>query len=306
MASLLNKVYERLRYEKYKFCVDHYPRPVIDKIWLREYGYKPDWEHPRNLNEKIQWLICYGDTSQWPMLADKHKVRGYVENKGLGHLLPQQYGAWKDARDIDYNLLPDRFILKCNHDSGSYCIIDKAKGYDKNIIVSYFNSHLKQHYGYQYCEPHYNKIEPLVLAQEYLPATDSFSTALVDYRVWCFHGEPFSIWVDYYQDFYLNSHKKFINSYDLHWQVHPEYTVFSNNYQDGKGIVPRPVVLPEMLNAARVLSHGLPESRIDFYIVDNCLYFGEITLTSNRGRITHYTKEYLIEMGQQIHLPVDN
>lgn len=285
--------------------MDHYPRPVIDKIWLQEYGYKPDWKHPRDLNEKIQWLICYGDTSQWPMLADKYLVREYVKQKGYVHILPQVYGVWGDAQDIDYNRLPDRFILKCNHDSGSYRIVNKAEGYDKDAIANYLNTQLHTKFGYRWCEPHYNKIRPLVIAQEFLPATDKYSTALVDYRVWCFHGNPFSIWVDYYQDSYQDSHRKFINVYDLNWHVLPQTTVFSHTYQDGKGLVPKPVVLPETLKAARVLSQGLPQSRIDFYIVNSHLYFGEITLTSNRGRITHFSKDYLIELGQQIHLPIN-
>ncbi len=303
MPNFTNKVINRLRYERYKFLVDHHPRPVIDKIWLREYGYKPDWEHPRDINEKIQWLICYGDTSQWPLLADKYRVREYVKQKGYGQLLPELYGVWEDARDIDFDQLPDRFILKCNHDSGSYQIVKKTEGYDKEAIAAYLNSHLNQKYGYRWCEPHYNKIKPLILAQEFLPSTDSFSTALVDYRVWCFNGNPFSIWVDYYQESYQDSHKKFINEYDLNWRVRP-HNVFSQNHQDGKGIVPKPTVLQEMLKAAQELSQGLPEARIDFYIVNNHIYFGEITLTSNSGRICHYTNDYLKELGKQIQLPL--
>ena len=77
--------------------VDHYPRKVLDIIWKREFGYTVDWKNPRDLNEKIEWLICYGDTSKWPLLADKYRVREYVKQKELGHLLPQLYGVWDDA-----------------------------------------------------------------------------------------------------------------------------------------------------------------------------------------------------------------
>lgn len=302
MATLLNKVYERLRYEKYKFYVDHYPRPVIDKIWLREYGYKPDWKHPRDLNEKIQWLICYGDTSQWPLLADKYKVRGYVSKKGLGHLLLQIYDIWEDARDINFDALPNRFVLKCNHDCGSFQIIDKTIGFDKNLVLSLLNSHLKQKYGYSFCEPHYNRIKPLILAEEYLDFNSSISFSQIDYKVWCFEGIPYCIFTCHNRD----ASKLSINTYDLDWNVHPEFIATSTHYQDGRGAIPKPTVLKEMLNAARILSQGLHEARIDFYVVNDRLYFGEITLTSASGRMGYFTKEYLIEMGRQIHLPIDD
>ena len=285
----------------YRFLVDHHPRVIIDRIWMREYGYKPDWKNPRDLNEKIQWLICYGDTSKWPILADKYRVQEYVRDKGYGDLLPQLYGVWDDAENIDFERLPDRFILKCNHDSGSYKIVNKKEGYDRDEIISFLNAQLKEKFGYRYCEPHYNRIKPVIIAQEFIESTDdSFSSQLVDYRVWCFHGEPYSIWVDYYSTDYKTTHKKYICLYDLNWTSQPQNERFSDYYRDGSGIVPRPACLSEMLDAAKKLSTGLIEARVDFYIANGKLYFGEITLTSNRGRINHFTKEYLVELGRQI------
>ncbi len=305
LSSILSKAREIAGYERYKYRVDHCPQKIIDLIWQREYGYKIDWNNPKDLNEKIQWLICFGDTSNWPLLADKYRVREYVAKKGLSELLPELYGVWSDARDIDFTKLPEKFILRCNHDSGSTYIIDQSTEYDKEAIIIDLNKHLKKKYGYAFCEPHYNLIKPRVIAQEFLNSnTDSFSTQLVDYRVWCFHGKPYSIWVDYYPDNYRETHHKNIDVYDLNWNHHPEFESFSKRYQDGGGIVPRPENLSEMLDAAQILSENLPEARIDFYIVNGQLYFGEITLTSNRGRITHFTKEYLLELGNQIKLPL--
>jgi len=298
------KFYPILKDRIYRFLVDHHPRIIIERNWIKQYGYKPDWNNPRDLNEKIQWLICYGDTSLWPLLADKYRVRNYVTDKGLGHLLPELYGVYSDARDIDFNSLPERFVLKCNHDSGSTFIINKTQNFDKESIIQELDSKLKNKFGYRYCEPHYNRISPVIIAQEYLESKeDSYSSLLVDYRVWCFNGKPYSIWVDYYTEEYKFTHKKYICLYDLKWNYHPENEHFSDLYQDGKDRIPRPKCLPEMLLAAQKLAEGLPEARIDFYIIDGKLYFGEITLTSNRGRISHFTKDYLKELGDQIHLP---
>lgn len=291
-----------LKWEVRKFCIDHYPKIVIDSIWKKTFGYPIDWKHPKDLNEKIQWLICYGDTSKWPMLADKYLVRNYIQERGYGHLLPKLYGHWNDVAEIDFSKLPQKFIIKCNHDSSSWHKIDQSLEYDKNAILADLSYHLRRKWGYINCEPHYNKIKPCVIAEELLESySDSFSTSLVDYKVWCFDGKPYSVWVCYNRDYKGTD----VNLYDLDWNVHPEYSVFTDHYRDGKGVVPKPKLLDEMLQAAADLSKGLPQARMDFYIVDNKLYFGEITLTSQYGRMDFFTKDYLLELGDQCKLPFE-
>ena len=114
-------------------------------------------------------------------LADKYKVRDYITEKGYGHMLTKLYGVWTDARSIDFDKLPNKFILKCNHDCGSYCLVDKSSEYDKQKIIKKLNHSLKNKYGYKFCEPHYNKIKPLVIAEEFLEEkTDNpISTSLI-------------------------------------------------------------------------------------------------------------------------------
>ena len=296
---IIKRISNRIKWELYKYFVDHNPRIILDKIWLRDFGYTVDWNNPRDLNEKIEWLICYGDTSLWPVLADKYRVREYVINKGLGHLLPQLYGVWDDANKIDFSKLPEKFVLKCNHDSGTCFIIDKNKEYDPSIIVKELNKKLKVKFGYKLCEPHYNKIKPLIIAEEFLESTqDSFSSSLIDYKVWCLSGKPYCIFTCYNRD----SSGIDTNVYDLKWNVHPEFSIFNKHFRDGKGRIPKPIVLEEVLNAASILSQDLPQARVDFYIVNDKLKFGEITLTSNCGRMNYFTKEYLIELGSQVKL----
>jgi hypothetical protein len=294
---IIDRIRNRIRTVCHQFLVDHYPRFVIDRIWQRQNGYKIDWNHPTDINEKIQWLICYGDTSRWPDLADKYKVRKYVIEKGYEHLLPKLYGVWEDPNKIDYDELPDKFVLKCNHDSGSVHIVDKLKGYDKQVINSDLNNHLKLKFGYLFCEPHYNKIKARVIAEEYLE-DNGYSNTLVDYKVWCFNGHPYCVLVV----FNRSKDSVCINSYDLDWNVHPEHSVFTKHFQDGKGAIPKPKNLETMLTIASDLAGDFPEVRVDFYEVNGTLYFGEMTFTSACGRMNYYTKDYLIEMGQQIKL----
>ena len=292
----LRSYFSRLRF---KYLVDHNPRAAIDKIWMRKYGYTVDWDTPRDLNEKIEWLICYGDTSGWPALADKVTVRDYVRRKGYERLLPQVLGVWNHAHAIDFDALPDRFVLKCTHDCESIRFIDKTQHFDPKGVIQHFDTCLKKKYGHRYCEPHYNKIKPRVIAEEFLQPDNPLSSSLIDYKVWCFEGKADFVFVCHNRE---KDHLS-VNVYDLDWNVHPEYSVFSPKYRDGQGKIPRPEHLAEMIETAETLSKGLHEARIDFYETNGKLYFGEITLTSCSGRMEYFTKDYLIELGNKIILP---
>ena len=302
MKDLPKRIYRRLKKPlaewNYRYHVDHCPKKIIEASWIRDFGYPIDWEHPRDINEKIQWLIAFSDTTEWSRLTDKYLVRDYVKSKGFEGNLTKLYGVWKKAEDIDFDALPKKFILKCNHDSGSYCIVDKQKGYDRDDLVKKIDKLLRRKYGYQFCEPHYNRINPLVIAEEFLEEDNSFSSSLVDYKVWCFNGKPFSVFVCYGRD----KNGKYTNFYDLDWNVHPEWNVFSEHNKDGHGIVPKPSCLLEMLEMASILSKGFPEVRVDFYIVKNKVYFGEMTFTDYMGRIKNYAPSYLKELGSQCDL----
>ena len=234
----------------------------------------------------------------WPALADKFSVREYVKSKGLESILVPLIGVWDNALQIDFDSLPEECILKCTHDSGSYHIIKKALGYDKEAIINDLNLHLKHKFGYSHCEPHYNRIRPRIIAEKLLfsESDKAFSSSLVDYKVWCFHGVPYCIFVCYGRDKDI----LYVNVYDLDWNVHPEYSVFSDHYQDGRGVVQKPSALSQILNYASKLSEGFPEARVDFYIIEDRVYFGEITFTSNYGQMDYFTKEYLVELGRQI------
>lgn len=282
-----------------KYLIDHCPQRLIDRMWQRTYGFKVDWNHPRDINEKIQWQICFGDTSKWPDLADKYKVRDYIKGKGYEHILTQLYGVWDDARKIDIDALPDKFVLKCNHDCGSTILIDKQKGVDRVSVIDELNNHMSHKFGYIHCEPHYNKIRPLIMAEEMLENTDTFSTSMVDYKVWCFDGKPYCVFGDYGR---THEHL-YTNVYDLNWQVHPEWSVFTNHFLDGGGRIPRPDKLEEMLKIASDLSVGHPQVRVDFYIVKGKIYFGEMTFTSACGRMDYFTPEFLKVLGAQVKLP---
>ena len=287
---IMNKIQET----RYRFLLRFKPRIILDQKWKNAFGYPIDWEHPRDINEIIQYLLVYTDTSLWSKLADKFLVRNYVKKCGLEDLLIPLYGVWKSANDIDFDALPDKFVLKCNHDSGSTRVIDKQGDPNFQEITAFYASRVKMDFGYK-GELHYRRIKPRILAEKYLDG-DAKHAFPVDYKVWCFNGVPHHILACYGR----TSQEVFINVYDLNWVCHPEYTVEDHHIKIGDGSLPKPTCLPYMLNAAAKLSHGFPEVRVDFYEIKGSLFFGEMTFTIMFGRMKYYTPEYLQEMGAQV------
>ena len=274
--------------------LDHHHDRVVQREWKKRFGHTIDWNNPRDINEKIQWLMCFSDTSGWTRLADKIQVRDYVAEKGYQDLLVPILGTWKRAADIPWDTLPEKFVLKCNHDSGSTHIIDSQT--DRTAVGKALDDALSQKYGYRQGELHYNGITPCILAEEYL---DSGDAVPVDYKVWCFDGKPYCIWAC----FGRTAEAVYVNVYDLDWNPRPEASVFTDHYRDGGSSLPKPATLPQMLEAAAKLSEGFPEVRVDFYEVRGKLYFGEMTFASLMGMMDFYTPEFLQELGDQVKLP---
>ena len=274
--------------------LDHRYERVAKRAWKKRFGAPLDLDHPQDLNEKIQWLMCRSDTSAWTPLSDKVKVREYVAGKGLGDLLVPLLGTWKRSADIPWDTLPEKFVLKCNHDSGSTHIVDAQT--DRQAVGTVLDEALRQKYGYRHGEMHYNGISPCILAEEYL---DSGEAAPVDYKVWCFGGQPYCIWACHGR----TADHVYVNVYDLDWNPRPEASVFTDHYRDGGSSLPKPATLPQMLEAAAKLSEGFPEVRVDFYEVRGRLYFGELTFASLMGRMDFYTPAFLKELGDQVTLP---
>lgn len=273
----------------------HFHEAIIDRDWLEWKGYKVDWDNPRDINEKIQWLMCRSDTSRWTELSDKFRVRDYVRSKGYGDLVVPLLGVWERAEDIDFDSLPDRFVLKCNHDSGSYRFVDKNQGFDPDALRAHFSKCLKRKYGDVNGELHYNAIPPRVLAEPLLES----GLSIVDYKVRCFGGKPYSIVTcsDRTEDTVC------LDSYDTDWNSHPEALVFRGEFVYGKNRLPRPACLDRMLEASAALSEGFPQVRVDFYVVGDRLYFGELTFSSARGRMSYFTQEELERQGRLCILP---
>lgn len=264
-------------------------------IYWRTFRKRLNWKNPQNLNEKINWLKFYSDTSLWTQLADKYLVRQYVEKKGLGHTLPQLYGVWENAAAIDFDTLPKQYVLKTNHGCGTNIIVKDAKHVNRKEVVEALNDFLKIKFGRETAEPHYQDIKPLIICEEFLNPKDG---VLNDYKLFMADGKLELILV--VSDRTKESYK--LSTYDANWNYVPD-RLAGIHTQDNVSPIHKPASLDQMVKAAEILSEGFPQVRVDFYDIDGKLYFGEMTFTSQGGYMSYLSKEELLRIGARVTLP---
>ena len=205
------------------------PKFLTKILYRKTFGKALNLNNPQTLNEKIHWLKFYGDTSQWALMSDKYRVREYVKEKGLEHILVKLYGVWENANDIDWDKLPNRFVLKANNGCGDVTICNDKSKLDKQELISYYNKLMNEQFGIQTGQLHYKDIKPCVIAEELLDARlqQTPSTSLIDYKIWCFNGQPTYIFV------VLNRRKGNAQHmlYDVNWEAHPEFVVSTQHFE---------------------------------------------------------------------------
>lgn len=298
----ITKLYSYFRAKRNYYVGAHNPQKRIDELHKIICGKSINWKDPQDINDKINWLKINTDTSLWSVLADKYAVRKFVAERGLSSILVPLYGHWYNADDIDFDSLPNSFVLKDTHGSGTNIVVRNKASLNIKAIKRKLNKWLKTAYGVAEGEVHYKDINPSIIAEQLLVDSNClFSNTLVDYKVWSFDGKPYSIWACYNR----TSDYAYVSLYDTEWNYHPECSHFTNHYRDGKNVIPKPATLHQMLEAASILSKGFPEVRVDFYEVNNKLYFGEMTFTSAGGHMDFYTQDYLNELGKQVRMPYE-
>lgn len=268
--------------------------------YRRIMGRRMDLKNPKNLIEKIVWMQFHTDTSLWTHCADKYCVRDFVKSKGLESILTKLYGKWDNADEVDFDKLPNSFVLKTNNSCGQNLIVRDKSKLDIEETRTKLNSWLKQSYGYHNAQLHYTRIKPCIIAEELLIDTSlKPGENLTDYKVWCFNGKPESILVisgrngsNYNMVFYNTKWNNISNKALNHKTSH-----FSNIKID------KPNKLDDILKYASILSDGFPEVRVDFYYINDKIYFGEMTFTAGYG---NYSDEYYNYLGSKVDLTKAN
>ena len=272
------------------------------KFWYKLHRW-PNFEHPKDVNEKINWMKFYGDTSLWPILADKYAVRKYVFDRVGKDVLIPLIGKWAFVDEIDWDKLPQLFVMKCNNGSGDVVVCKNKNMLDIEATKQHFKKFLHEQLSVLSGEPHYAKIEPCIIAEELLDASTQpcNSSSLVDYKIWVFDGKPMFTWCTWNREKYHAN----VALYDMDWQFHPEWSVWTSHYVKPTEQMPKPKCFDKLMEVAGKLGKGQPVARVDLYVVNDQVYFGEITMTSQGGYQDFYTQEFLDKMGELTVLPID-
>lgn len=270
-----------------------------DESYLRlkyrlRFGKKLDLKNPQTFNEKIQWLKLYDRKQEYIKMVDKYAAKEFVAEKvGKQYIIPT-YGVWDRFDDIDFDILPEQFVLKCTHDSGGSIICRDKVLFDKNSAKKKLEKSLNNNYFYQGREWAYKYVRPRILAEKYMES--SGKVVPEDYKVYCFQEKPKYIVV--FHNRYDDTKELSETVYDVNWI--PQKISLDNHFKISDETEDRPFCLKEMLMIAETLSKGMAQSRIDFYIVDNALKFGEITLYTASGMQPMIPEELDRELGKEI------
>lgn len=244
-------------------------------LYANRHGEPLDWNNLQTYSEKMQWEKLFNYDERKIICTDKYRVREWVEQRLGGEYLIPLLGVWDRAEDIDFDKLPNQFVLKTNCSSGDVIIVKDKSMLTKNDIKGYrkkLNYYLDMQFGYNTCELHYNQIKPKIIAETFIECSGS---DLPDYKFLCFEGKPYFCWVDI--DRY-HGHKR--NVYDMEWNLQDWHQY---NYGISKEGVEKPANFEKMVKIATTLCKGFHHVRVDLYDISGKIYFGEMTFTNSSG-----------------------
>ena len=284
-------IYYRYSDEKHK-SMEFY-RTNIENWYLHFMREPLNLDNPRTFNEKIQWLKLYDSTPIKTRLADKYLVRDWVKEKiGEQYLIPL-LGVYDKFEDIDFAKLPNQFVIKCNHGSSWNIIVTDKSKLDLNDAKAKLNKWLNSNFAFSHgYELHYRDIEPKIIIEKYI---EELGTALYDYRFFCCDGKVQQIWVDVFSG--TPQHKRKI--YDVNWKE----LNFTVKWPRLESNIEKPKNLAKMISLAETMAEGFALVRVDFYDVNNRIYFGEMTFTSMSGIGKFSSLQASLKLASKIKLP---
>jgi len=250
---------------------------------------------PVTYNEKIQWLKLYDHNPLYTTLVDKNGVKEYVANIiGEQYIIPT-LGVWDSFEDIDFDTLPDKFVLKCTHDSGGLTICTDKNLLDKEFVKLRMEKYLKRNYYLQSREWPYKNVKPRIIAEEYME--DAESEELRDYKFFCFDGKAKMMFVA--TDRQKKNEETKFDFYDTEFN----HLDLRNGHPNADKSIKKPKNFETMIDLASRLSKGIPHVRVDFYEVNGKVYFGEMTFYHWSGLVAFEPENWDNILGEWIILP---
>lgn len=297
----IRKIKKRWNLAFFRYASD---KAYIKKKYREKFGKELNLKNPQTFNEKLQWLKLYHRKPLFTRMVDKYSVRSYIaERVGPEYLIPD-LGVWEHPDQIDFDALPDQFVLKCTHNSGyGTCICRDKSKLDIEQAKQMLREGLAQDYFRTSREWPYKNVPRRIVGERFMvdESSQDSGKALTDYKVFTFNGEPKLIYV--YQSAHTEQSSKPVNTYcdvfDLEWNLLPICQNFGND-----PVTPsRPQHLDEMLEISRKLSAEIPFLRVDMYEINGKVYVGEMTFYSWAGFEPFNPEQWDYTLGSWLELP---
>ncbi len=274
-----------------------------DKLYLSikyrtRFGYWMDWNNPQTYSEKLQWLKVYDRHEEYTNMVDKVAAKDYVASIiGNEYIIPT-LAVYDSAEEIDFDKLPNQFVLKCTHDSGGIVVCRDKSKLDTKAAREKLQKGLKRTYIVQNREYPYKNVPRKIIAEQYME--DESGYELKDYKFFCFDGEPKCLFVA--TDRGAEGKETKFDFFDIEWNHLP----FTNGHPHSTCPPKKPKNFEKMKEIAAKLSVGIPHVRVDLYNVNGKIYFGELTFFHWGGMKPFKPREWDYKLGALIKLPIEN
>lgn len=294
--TIFYKIFRRIRHwVGQNILFGRFPYAYTHYFYWKHLRKELNYRNPKDINEKLLWLARYWQDPRIVQCADKLAVRDYVKSLGLDYILNEIYCVYDKASEIDFNLLPEKFVLKTNHcGGGSYMVIcDDKSQVDQIEAIKIINDGLHHVTGLTSCEYQYQYIKPRAFAEKFI---EDKNGERLEIQFFCFNGQAKHILVR--NDLGIVNAEPFAISYDMEWN-----RVKDRVNEDMSINLPRPNKLEDMINIANRLAAPFPHVRVDLYYVDDKIIFGEMTFSSSGNILWNYPQLVRDRWGDELQLP---
>lgn len=270
----------------------------LKRMFKLKMGYELDLESPRTYNEKLQWLKINYHNPDCVTMVDKYLSKQYVADRiGQQYVVPL-YGVWERFDEIDFDALPEQFVLKTTHDCGGVVVCKDKASFDKEKAKKFLEKHLADEYFYHCREWPYKNVKPRIIAEKFMKDSEGQAEeGLTDYKFFCFDGEPKAMFIA--TDRASKDTETKFDFYDMEFNHLP----FTNGHPNSDKPIEKPKQFELMIALAKKLSEGLPHVRVDFYESEGKIYFGELTFFHWGGFVPFEPKQWDEIFGSWIKLP---
>lgn len=263
-------------------------------VYFAYYGKVLNWSNPKLFSEKMQWLKLYNRKPEYVIMADKIKAKEWVASIiGKEYIIPT-LGVWDNVESIDFSRLPNKFVIKCNHNSGTgMCICTNKAELDFVKVKNELKKGLNEDYYRTGREWPYKDIPRMIIAEQFMEDKSNVGD-LTDYKFFCFNGVP-----KFCQVIRDRSTCETIDIYDMDWKKTP-FVGLNPDCKNGKTEVPRPSKLDIMVDICKKLAYNKPFTRVDLYVINDNIYFGELTFFPMNGWGRFTPTEWNLKIGNML------